>query len=110
MLRPLREADVRDAANELLDAGVEGICVCLLFGYRNAEHEIRVAEIIEEVKSERGLGRGVENGADPVPIFVASELYPLRRDLPRLNSTLVEAYAAEPSRGTMQRVRDGSAA
>ena len=103
---PLREADVRDAANELLDAGVEGICVCLLFGYRNAEHEIRVAEIVEEVKSERGLGGGAEDGADPVPIFVASELYPLRRDLPRLNSTLVEAYAAEPSRGMMQKVRD----
>ncbi len=103
---PLREADVRDAANELLDAGVEGICICLLFGYRNAEHEIRVAEIVEEVKSERGLGGGAEDGADPVPIFVASELYPLRRDLPRLNSTLVEAYAAEPSRGMMQKVRD----
>ena len=96
---PLREADVREAAAELLDAGVEGICVCLLFGYRNAEHEIRVAEILEEVKAERGL-----NGR--VPVFVASELYPLRRDLPRLNSTLIEAYAAEPSRGSMQRVRD----
>ena len=103
---PLREADARDAADELLDAGVEGICVCLLFGYRNAEHEIRVAEIVEEVKSERGLGGGAEDGADTVPIFVASELYPLRRDLPRLNSTLIEAYAAEPSRGTMQKVRD----
>ena len=51
---PLREADVREAAEALLDAEVEGICVCLLFSYRNAEHEIRVAEIIEEVKGERG--------------------------------------------------------
>jgi N-methylhydantoinase A/acetone carboxylase beta subunit len=96
---PLREADVREAADELLDAGVEGICICLLFGYRNAEHEIRAAEIVEEAKAERGLD-------GEVPVFVASELYPLRRDLPRLNSTLVEAYAAEPSRGSMQRVRD----
>ena len=38
---PLREADVREGAAELLDAGVEGICVCFLFSYRNAEHEIR---------------------------------------------------------------------
>ena len=30
-------------------------------------------------------------------MFLSSELYPLRRDLPRLNSTLIEAYAAEPS-------------
>jgi N-methylhydantoinase A/acetone carboxylase beta subunit len=96
---PLREEDVREAAAQLLDAEVEGICICLLFGYRNASHEIRAKEIVEEVKAERSL-----NG--DVPVFVASELYPLRRDLPRLNSTLIEAYAAEPSRGMMQRVRE----
>jgi N-methylhydantoinase A/acetone carboxylase beta subunit len=96
---PLREADARAAAAELLDAEVEGICVCLLFGYRNAEHELRVGEILEEAKRERGLD-------GDVPVYLASELYPLRRDLPRLNSTLIEAYAAEPSRGTMQSVRD----
>jgi len=96
---PLREDDVREAARELLDAGVEGICVCLLFSYRNAEHEIRAAEIIEEVKAERR-----QDGS--VPVYVSSELYPMRRDLPRLNSTLIEAYAAEPSRGTLKAVRD----
>jgi N-methylhydantoinase A/acetone carboxylase beta subunit len=96
---PLREADVREGAAELLDAGVEGICVCLLFSYRNAEHEIRAGEIVAELIAERGRG-------DEVPLYLSSELYPLRRDLPRLNSTLIEAYAAEPSRGTMQRVRD----
>ena len=95
---PLREADARQAAEELIDAGVEGICVCLLFGYRNAQHELRVGEIVAEVKAERG--------AEDLPVYLASELYPLRRDLPRLNSTLIEAYAAEPSRGSMQRVRD----
>jgi N-methylhydantoinase A/acetone carboxylase beta subunit len=99
---PLREADVREAATELLEAEVEGICICLLFGYRNAEHEIRAAEIVAEVKAERAAA----NGAADVPVYLASELYPLRRDLPRLNSTLIEAYAAEPSRGTMQKVRD----
>ena len=41
-----------------------------------------------------------------VPLFVSSQLYPMRRDLPRLNSTLIEAYAAEPWRGTLQAVRD----
>ena len=96
---PLREEDVRDAAVELLDAGVEGICISLLFCYRNAEHELRAAEIVAEEKAERGVD-------GDVPVFLSSELYPLRRDLPRLNSTLIEAYAAEPSRGTLQTVRD----
>src|SRR4051812_3627037 len=95
---PMREADARLAAEELIDAEVEGICVCLLFGYRNAAHEIRIGEILGEVKAERGV--------PDLPVYLASELYPLRRDLPRLNSTLIEAYAAEPSRGSMQRVRD----
>jgi len=96
---PLREQDACEAAGELLDAGVEGIVVSLLFSYRNAEHEIRVAEIIECEKAKRGV-----NGA--VPVFLSSELYPMRRDLPRLNSTVIEAYAAEPSRATLKTVRD----
>jgi acetone carboxylase, beta subunit len=96
---PLRDEDARSAAAALLDAGVQGVVVSLLFSYRNAEHELRVAEILGEEKERRGL-----NG--DVPVFLSSELYPMRRDLPRLNSTLIEAYAAEPSRGTLQRVRD----
>ena len=96
---PLREEDAREAAAELLDAGVDGICVCLLFSYRNAEHELRVGEIVEEEKARRGSD-------GEVPVFLSSELYPQRRDLPRLNSTLIEAYAAEPSRGTLKAVRD----
>jgi len=95
---PLREQDAREAVAELLDAGVRGIVVCLLFSYRNPAHEQRVAEIVAEEKERRGL-----NGS--VPVFVSSELYPMRRDLPRLNSTLIEAYAAEPSRTTLQAVR-----
>jgi N-methylhydantoinase A/acetone carboxylase beta subunit len=95
---PLREEDAREAAEALLDAGVEGIVVSLLFSYRNAEHELRVAEILATEKEKRGLD-------GEIPVFLSSELYPMRRDLPRLNSTLIEAYAAEPSRGTLQKVR-----
>ncbi len=96
---PLREQDACEAAIELLDDGVEGIVISLLFSYRNAAHEIRVAEIVEREKAKRGV-----NGA--VPVFRSSELYPMRRDLPRLNSTVIEAYAAEPSRTTLKAVRD----
>lgn len=98
---PLRNEDVREAAAALLDAGVEGIVVSLLFSYRNAEHELRVAELLAEEKERRGLDGGV-------PVFLSSELYPMRRDLGRLNSTLIEAYAAEPSREQLVRVRDAT--
>jgi N-methylhydantoinase A/acetone carboxylase beta subunit len=96
---PLREQDAHEAAAELLEAGVEGIVVSLLFSYRNPQHESRIAEIIEQEKTRLGLG-------DTVPVFLSSQLYPMRRDLPRLNSTVIEAYAAEPSRATLQAVRD----
>ncbi len=96
---PLREEDVREATRALLDDGVEGIVISLIFSYRNPAHEQRVREIVEEEKAARSL-----NGN--CPIFVSSELYPSRRDFPRLNTVVVEAYAAEPSRGTLRTVRD----
>ena len=93
----LRAEDVRDGARRLLDDGVEGIVVCFLFSYRNPAHEAEAKAIIEEVKAERGV-----NGT--VPVFVSSELYPARREFPRLNTTVIEAYAAEPSRSTLKAV------
>ena len=59
-----------------------------------------MAEIVaEEKEAQRGLDGSV-------PVFLSSELYPMRRDLPRLNSTVIEAYAAEPSRATLKAVRE----
>lgn len=96
---PLGEDDAREGVVALLDAGVQGIVISLLFSYRNPAHEQRVRAIVEEEKARRGM-----NG--DVPVFVSSELYPSRREFPRLNTTVIEAYAAEPSRGTLRAVRD----
>jgi acetone carboxylase beta subunit len=90
---PLYEDEARQAAAELSAAGVEGIVVNLLYSYRNSAHEDRIKEIVAEVAPE-------------MPVFLSSELYPMRRDFPRLNSTLIEAYAAEPSREQLVKVRD----
>jgi N-methylhydantoinase A/acetone carboxylase beta subunit len=95
----LREQDAREAARALLDEGVEGIVISLIFSYRNPAHEQRVRDIVLEEKEKRGA-----NGN--CPVFVSSELYPSRRDFPRLNTTVIEAYAAEPSRVTLESVRD----
>jgi N-methylhydantoinase A/acetone carboxylase beta subunit len=94
---PLYETEARDCVIELLDDGVEAIVVCLLQSFLNGSHEQRVGEIAAEVQRERG---------DSVPVLISSELYPLRGDFPRLNSTLIEAYAAEPSRRQLHRLRD----
>jgi acetone carboxylase beta subunit len=90
---PLYEEDARRAIEELAASEVEGIVVNLLYSYRNSSHEDRIRELAEEI-------------APAIPLFLSSELYPMRRDLPRLNSTLIEAYAAEPSREQLNKVRD----
>jgi acetone carboxylase beta subunit len=90
---PIYEDEARSAIEELRDAKVEGIVVSLLYSYRNSEHEERIRELAAEL-------------APGLPVYLASELYPMRRDFPRLNSTLIEAYAAEPSREQLKRVRD----
>jgi N-methylhydantoinase A/acetone carboxylase beta subunit len=92
---PLYEDEARSAVEELAAEGAEAIVVNLLYSYRNSEHEDRIGGIAEEV-------------APGVPVFLSSALYPMRRDFPRLNSTLVEAYAAEPSREQLRKVRDAT--
>lgn len=97
---PLYEHEVRAGVERLLDQRVEGICVNLLHSYADPAHEQRVKRIAEEVFAERGAS---------VPLFLASTLYPVDQDFARLNTVLVEAYAAEPSRGQFQRIGDRSA-
>jgi acetone carboxylase beta subunit len=92
---PLYDDEARAAVTELAGAGVEAIVVNLLYSYRNSQHEDRIREIAGELAPE-------------TPVFLSSDLYPMRRDFPRLNSTLVEAYAAAPSREQLRKVRDAT--
>ena len=94
---PLYEDEVRQAARELVADGVEAICISFVFSYRNPAHEVRAEEIVREVLAEAGQA---------VPVYRASDRYPLRPDFPRLNTLVVEAYAAEPSRRHLQKVRE----
>jgi acetone carboxylase beta subunit len=95
---PLYEQEVRDSVNSLLDREVAGIVVCLLFSYKNPAHEQRIREIAGEIMQARGV-------QDHVKLYLSSEIRPMRQDLPRLNSTLMEAYAAEPSRLTLRQTQ-----
>lgn len=86
---PIDEEAARRAVEELLDAGVEAICVNFLFSYRNPAHELQVKDVAAEVLAERGVD---------VPVTISSDHYSVRGDFPRLNTLVVEAFAAEPSR------------
>ncbi len=94
---PINEAATKKAVQELLALGVQSICICLLHAYRNPVHEMTVQELAEEVMEEYGT---------EVPLYLSSELYPKRGDLPRLNTLLIDAYAAEPSREQVHKIRE----
>ena len=48
VLEPLNEDEVREAARELRQEGVESIAICMLFSYLNPAHEERAREIVQE--------------------------------------------------------------
>lgn len=93
---PLYTHEVREAVEKLLDMKVESIVVNFIFSYKNPAHEQLAKTIIEDICSERKIS---------LPVYLSSDLYPTRQDFPRLNTTLMEAYAAEPSRQSLRAVR-----
>jgi len=88
-LIPLYEKDVKKVVEELLEMGVDSICVCLLCSFMNSSHEMEVERIAKEIMKKKGK---------EIPIILSSEHNPVRGETPRLNALLIEQYAAEPSR------------
>jgi len=88
-LIPFYKHDARKAVEELLNMGVDSICVCLLCSYMNASHELQVRMVAEQVMKEKGI---------EIPIILSCEHNPVRGETPRLNALIIEQYAAEPSR------------
>lgn len=93
---PLYAQEVRAAAEKLLSMEVEAIVINFLFSYKNPAHEQLAQSIVLDAMAQRQV---------LLPVYLSSELYPTRQDFPRLNTTLMEAYAAEPSRDSLRRVR-----
>ncbi|WP_035487656.1 hydantoinase/oxoprolinase family protein [Alicyclobacillus contaminans] len=92
---PLYEHEVAPAVRELVDMGVEAIVISLLHSYKNPVHERRVRDIAQQTLKELG--------AD-LPVFASVDYYPVRKESHRTNTTIIEAYAADPSRRTLELV------
>jgi N-methylhydantoinase A/oxoprolinase/acetone carboxylase beta subunit len=86
VLTPLDEDEVRAAARELRDEGVEAVAVCFLFSYLNPEHERRAAAIVREELP----GAFVTTSADIVPQF---------REFERFTTATMSAFVG-PTIGT----------
>lgn len=78
VLVPLDEDEVRQAARNLIDQGVEAIAVCLLWSFANDAHERRVREIIAEI-------------APGMYVTLSSEVSPRIREFARMSTTIMNA-------------------
>lgn len=94
---PLYEREVEAAAQELLGQGVEGFCICFLMSYVDDRHERRAQAVVQAVLESAGV---------KLPIFLSSTVRPVMREGSRLNSTVVEAYAAAPVRRHLHKIED----
>lgn len=95
---PIREQEVRIATKELIQNGSKAIVICLLQSHKNPESERQVRDIVKDELQKL-------NKAD-IPVFASVDYYPSRKESHRMNTTILEAYAAEPSRQTLQKVSD----
>jgi N-methylhydantoinase A len=76
---PLREEDVRVAAERLSKAGVEAVAVGFLHAYANPAHERRAAEIVREVLPD-------------AYVTSSHDILPVWREYERFSTTVVSAY------------------
>ena len=94
---PLREEEVRTATRELVEAGSKAIVICLLQSHKNGTSEQRARDICKEELKKLG---------STIPVFASVDYYPSRKESHRMNTTILEAYGAEPSRETLKLVSD----
>lgn len=74
----LDEAQVREAVQKLIDSGVEAIAIGLLWSVVNPAHELRVAEIIREIKPD-------------LAVSLSHKTNPLPREYKRIIATAIDA-------------------
>lgn len=92
---PLYEHEIEGAVQELIDKDVEAIVVSLLHSYKYPAHERTIRDVAERMIKEQGKN---------IKVFATVDYYPVRKESHRTNTTIVEAYAAEPSRETLAKL------
>ncbi|NBP72565.1 MAG: hydantoinase/oxoprolinase family protein, partial [Alphaproteobacteria bacterium] len=76
---PLNRTAARAGIEELIDAGAESFAVCLLWAFRNPEHERQIAALIGEI-------------APRMPVSLSHEIAPRMGEFERAVTTVVNAY------------------
>lgn len=89
VVTPLDEDEVRKRVRELVDKGVRGFVVNLLWSNENPKHEQQIKEIIEEEYPDIYLGN--------MPVILSSEVSPKKDEYLRTTTTTLNALMANTS-------------
>ncbi len=92
---PLYEHEIEPAIQKLINEDVEAIVISLLHSYKHPEHERKIRDIAKDL---------IQKAKKDIQVFATVDYYPVRKESHRTNTTIVEAYAAEPSRKTLERI------
>lgn len=84
IIMPLVKDEVLEKVRYLVDNGVRGFVVSLLWSFMNPDHENQVKEIIEEEFPEVFLGN--------MPVILSSEISPKEGEYVRTMTAVVNAY------------------
>ena len=84
VVRPLDEKDVRQKVRYLVDLGVRGFVVSLLWSPANPEHEQRIKQIIRDEYKEYTLGY--------MPVVLASDVIGRSGEYQRSMTAILDAY------------------
>jgi len=84
VISPLKQQDVLDQLQVLVDRGAMGFLVCLLWSFANPVHEQMIKGIIQEEYPEDYLGS--------MPVTLSSEVSPKAGEYTRFTTAVVNAY------------------
>ena len=96
VLTPLDEDEVRAAARELREDGVEAVAVCFLFSYLNPDHERRAAAIVREEMPDAF-------------VTTSADIFPQFREFERFTTATMSAFVGPRTGSYLDRLSDALA-
>lgn len=93
VLVPLDHAQVKEAALELKNAGVDAIAICFLFSYLNPAHELEAKAIVQEV-------------CPDIFVTTSHEVSPQYREFERFTTAAMNAFIGPLVRDYVKNLRE----
>lgn len=94
VLLPLDMANVEEVIDQIVQADIESVAVCLLHSYANSDHELRIAQVIRR-------------RAPNLTVTLSSELLPVMKEYERTSTTVINSYVRPVVERYLGRLTDG---